>query len=319
MGNTYPITEEQKAILATYTCQRLADDPDNLQKIQKFYSARGRGLVHSLRTFGWEEDTSGSTAYYVIKNAEGQIVLFFSLKCGALFDPGYVKKFMEEFDETRTMFANWRRAQIGDETALQYMQELRQVLGDAEYLRRLSTLESDYYRKMYMAKDIKSDKRNEPNPLIIRVDQSHSAIELVEFCTNDRTKSCWNSFNQNQFAKRRNTMGKVFFWWFIVPKMIEISRLIGCEYAYLFAADRDPDGDLVRYYEDALHFKKLQHLGTIKPYYDMNCFFMGRRLFSVDPEMIHPEEAVDDCYGLDYYRDEFFKHFNLRTDVNDMI
>ena len=319
MGNTYPITREQKAFLATFTCQRLAEDPENLKKIQRFYSARGSGLVSSLRNYAWEADTSGSTAYYVIKNDQGQIVLFFSLKCGALFDPGYVKRFMEEFDETRTLFSNWRMAQNGDEAALQYLRELRQVLGDREYLARIKNLEEDFYRRMYMARDIKSDKRSEPNSMIIRVDQSHSAIELVEFCANDRTKGCWKEFSRNQFAGRRHTMGQVFFWWFIVPKMIEISRLIGCEYAYLFAADRDPDGDLVRYYEDALHFRKLRHLGTIKPYYDMNCFFMGRRLFTVEPELVHPDEDPDDCWGLDYYREEFFRHFNLRTDVHDMI
>ena len=319
MGNTYPITEEQKAILATYTCERLSADQGNLLKIQKFHSARGQGLVHNLRSFGWEEDQNRSTAYYVIKNAKDQIVMFFSLKCGTLFDPGYVKKFTEEFDETRTIFNNWRLAQSGDEAAQQYMQELRQLLGSQAYFERIKTLTDDYYEKVYMFRDIKADKRNEPNSKIIRVDRSHAAIELVEFCVNDRTKRCWKDFSQNQFDKRRHTMGQVFFWWFIVPKMLEISHLIGCEYAYLFAADRDPDGTLVRYYEEALHFKKLRHLGTIKPYYDMNCFFMGRRLFSVDPDLIHPDEDEDDCYGLEYYRDEFFRHFNLKTDVDDMI
>ena len=99
------------------------------------------------------------------------------------------------------------------------------------------------------------------------------------------------------------------------------TRLI-CEYAYLFAADRDPDGDLVRYYEDALHFRKLTHLGTIKPYYDMNCYFMGRRLFSVDEDSADPYEVVrddDDLRGLDYYRDEFFANFNLRADAYDLV
>ena len=319
MANTYPITEEQKKILSTYTCQRLTADQDNLLKIQKFYSARGQGLVNSLRNYGWEEDHNRSTAYYVIKNAEGQIVMFFSLKCGTLFDPGYVKKFSDEFNETRTLFTNWRRAQVGDESARQYIQEMRELLGEDTFNDRIRTLTADYYQKAYMYKDIKADKRHEPNSKIIRVDQSHPAIELVEFCVNDRTKRCWNDFSQNQFDRRRHTMGQVFFWWFIVPKMLEISRLIGCEYAYLFAADRDPDGTLVRYYEDALHFRKLTHLGTIKPYYDMNCFFMGCRIFSVDPDAIHPDEDEDACHGLDYYCDEFFKHFNLTTNVDDMI
>jgi len=319
MGNTYPITEEQKAILSTYTCERLTADQGNLVKIQKFYSARGHGLVHNLRSFGWEEDLNRSTAYYVIKNEQGQIVMFFSLKCGSLFDPGYVRKFTEEFDETRTIFNNWRLAQSGDEAAQQYMQELRHTLGNQAYFERLKTLTDEYYEKVYMFSDIKADKRHEPNSKIIRVDQSHPAIELVEFCVNDRTKRSWKDLSRSSFDRSRHTMGQVFFWWFIVPKMLEISRLIGCEYAYLFAADRDPDGTLVRYYEDALHFRKLTHLGTIKPYYDMNCFFMGCRIFSVEPDMVHPDEDQEACHGLDYYCDEFFRHFNLTPGMDDMI
>ena len=322
MRNTYPITEAQIDVLNSFTCERLTDDPMNLHKIQNFLSYRGPGLVNALRNFGWEADRSGTTAYYVIKNRAGQIVMFFSLKCGSLFDPGYVKRFAEEFSETQQLWNMWNQARRGDEAARQYLVELEGLLGKEEFDRRLRNLETDFIVQRSMYREIKADKRNEPSDKIIRVDKAHAAIELVEFCANDRTRSSWEAAFNDQLVTRRNTMGKVFFWWFIVPKMIEISRLIGCEYAYLFAADDDPDGDLVRYYEDALHFRKLTHLGTIKPYYDMNCFFMGRRLFSVDEEHLDPGEIIeddDDLNGLDYYRAQFFEHFNLRTDVHDMI
>ena len=322
MRNTYPITPEQIAVLNTFTCERLTADILNLHKIQNFVSYRGPGLVSHLRNSGWEADKSGSTAYYVIKNRLGRIVMFFSLKCGVLFDPGYVKKFLEEFSETQQLWNKWNEARRGDLAAQQYLRELEDLLGRAEFRERIRNLESDYYNRRGMLREIKADKHSEPSDKIIRVDKAHSAIELVEFCANDRTRSSWESAFNDQFMTRRNTMGKVFFWWFIVPKMIEVSKLIGCEYAYLFAADEDPDGDLVRYYEDALHFRKLNHLGTIKPYYDMNCYFMGRRLFSVDEDHLDPGEVIedeDDLNGLDYYREQFFEHFNLRTDVHDMI
>ena len=322
MRNTYPITPEQIAILNSFTCERLTANPMNLHKIQNFMSYRGPGLVNALRNFGWEADRSGTTAYYVIKNSNGQIVMFFSLKCGSLFDPGYVKRFAEEFSETQQLWNMWNQARRGDEAAQQYLVELEVLLGKEEFDRRLRNLETDFIVQRSMYREIKADKRNEPSDKIIRVDKAHAAIELVEFCANDRTRSSWEAAFNDQLVTRRNTMGKVFFWWFIVPKMIEISRLIGCEYAYLFAADDDPDGDLVRYYEDALHFRKLTHLGTIKPYYDMNCFFMGRRLFSVDEDHLDPGEIIedyDDLNGLDYYREQFFEHFNLRTDVHDII
>ena len=322
MRNTYPITEEQKKILNSFTCERLAANPLNLQKIQNFLSYRGPGLVRNLRNTGWETDRCGSTAYYVIKNSLGQIVMFFSLKCGVLFDPGYVKRFADEFSETRQLWKKWNEARRGDLAARQYLMELEGMLGKEEFRTRIRNLESDYYIQRGINSEIKADKRNEPSDKIIRVDKAHSAIELVEFCANDRTRGCWEDAFKDQLLTRRQTMGKVFFWWFIVPKMVEISKLIGCEYAYLFAADEDPDGDLVRYYEDALHFKKLTHLGTIKPYYDMNCYFMGRRLFSVDEDHLDPGEIIEeesDLYGLAHYREEFFQNFNLRPDADDMI
>ena len=322
MRNTYPITEEQVAVLKTFTCERLTDDPINRSKIQNFVSYRGPGLVDFLQRYGWETDLAGSTAYYVIKNALGQIVMFFSLKCGTLFDPGYVQRFAEEFSETKQLWDAVHRAAMGDKAAVQYLQELENLLGEEEFDRRIRNLDRKYHTKRSMYRDIKSDKRREPSELIVRVDKAHSAIELVEFCVNDRTKNCWKDAFNDSFMTRRNTMGKVFFWWFIVPKMMEISKLIGCEYAYLFAADRDPDGDLVRYYEDALHFRKLTHLGTVKPYYDMNCYFMGRRLFNVDEKHLDPGEIIEeesDLYGLAHYREEFFQNFNLRPDADDMI
>ena len=322
MRNTYPITQEQIDILNSFTCQRLSDDPTNLNQIQSFHSNRGGGLVRTLRNQGWMADKNGSTAYYVVKNPQGRIVLFFSLKCGVLFDPDYVKNCADEFSETQQLWRAWRLAPTGDEAAKEYLRETRRRMGDRAFRQRIRDLEDDYEDQRDRKQYINWDKRVEPNEKIIRVDQAHPAIELVEFCANDRTKSCWRSLFQNNFATRHNTMGKVLFWWFIVPKMIEVSRLIGCEYAYLFAADNNPDGDLVRYYEDALHFRKLTHLGTIKPYYDLSCFFMGRRLFSVDEDSVDPNEVIrdeDDLRGLDYYRNQFFANFNFRTDVDDMI
>ena len=322
MNNTYPITEEQKALLNTFTCERLSANRDNLSKIQTFLSYRGPGLVNTLRNKGWTEDTRGTTAYYVVKNPQGRIMLFFSLKCGTLFDPRYVERCAKEYSETEMLWRAWNQARAGDEAAEEYLAEIRRELGQEEYDKRIRDLREDYKEKTATMRLIKQDKRLETNPMMVRVDLSHPAVEMVEFCVNERLRDYWRDIFQCSFATRRQTMGKVLFWWFIVPKMIEVSSLIGCEYAYLFAADDEPDGDLVRYYEDALHFRKLTHLGTIKPFYDMTCYFMGRRLFSVDEDNIDPHEVIrdeDDLRGLDYYRDQFFANFNLRTDVDDMI
>ena len=322
MKNTYPITEEQKKFLSSFTCQRLKDDKDNLSKIQNFISDLNDKLVVHLRCHGWNDDTRGTTAYYVVKNPQGKIMLFFSLKCGTLFDPDYVKRCKSEYSESKEFQDLLKRSISGDEAALKKLADLRREMGDEAYEEHLRELRQEYKKRTEVMRRINNDKAAEPNKKIVRVDQSHPAVEMVGFCVNDRMRGYWQEYFQRSFATRRHTMGKVLFWWFIVPKMIEVSQVAGCEYAYLFAADDEPDGDLMRYYEDALHFRKLTHLGAIKPDYDMCCFFMGRRLFSVDEDHLDSGEVIqdeDDLRGLDYYRDQFFNNFNLSTDVDDMI
>ena len=126
-------------------------------------------------------------------------------------------------------------------------------------------------------------------------------------------------------------MGEVMFWWFIVPKMLEVSKLAGCEYAYLFAADDSAEGFLMNYYETACRFRRLNQLGAVKPLYDMNCWFMGTRLRTISPSMANDDDYAyferidgedldekDYLLGLDYYLEEFFANFNL-TDAGPML
>lgn len=306
MSNTYRITPEQEAVLKSFTCQRLSQDPLNFWQIMNFRSRKGPGLVNNLLNNGWTSDSKGSIAYYVIKNPEGKIVMFFSLKCGVLFDPDDVVEFMEFYKDTEIVQL-WKNAGYGDESAKDYFQELRRKMGRAKY--------EELVQQLMMYENIKLDKKKEPNQKIVRVNEGHPAIELVEFCANDTTKGCWEHYGMG-----KSRMGETLFWWFIVPKMMEISQLIGCEYAFLFAADETPDGELVRYYEQ-LHFRKLPNLGTVKPYYDMRCWFMGKRLRSLAPNLtnVYDVRVDNDPKGLDFYQEEYFNHFNQAINAEDNI
>lgn len=305
-----PITEEQMAVLNSFTCERLTADPLNAERIKKFTSDRGQGLVKNLQKHGWDSDRKGSIAYYVVKNPENKIVLFFSLKCGVLFDPNSVQNMLDYYVNSR-IWPIWLAFMDGDQGAQRYMHRLHRQLGDRRYAELIDDL--------MLCTSIKRDKKKEPNIKIIRAPESLSAIELVEFCANDSTKKCWKSYGMP--PNRR--MGEVLFWWFIVPRMLEVSEIVGSEYAYLFAADETPDGELVQYYENAFHFRKLTHLGTIKPLYDMNCYFMGNRLRTIAPDLADENDYIymntddgigrdprKDLLGLDHYRKEFFANFN---------
>ena len=308
MSNTYPITDAQKALLNSFTCERLSANPENLYDIQYFRSKRGEGLVGSLLSRGWSSDRAGTTAYYVIKNPEGEIVMFFSLKCGVLFDPDYAVRYLEAFKETLERddgLNRWQRYLEGDEEEYQYFLYQQQRMGTAKFNAFIESLR------------IKTDKKQEPNQKIIRVSTARPAIELVEFCANDMTKGCWKSYGFPAQCK----MGETLFWWFIVPKMLEINDLIGCEFVYLFAADTTADGSLTHYYREKLHFNSMTHLGTIKPSYDLNCFFMGNRLRSITGRARSRRSMAsdEDLWGLDHYQRAFFENFNLNPDADDIV
>lgn len=179
MKNTYPITPEQQARLDSFTCERLSANRDNLGKIQTFHSYQGSRLVNYLRDVGWSEDTRGSTAYYVVKNPQNRVLLFFSLKCGTLFDPGYVDRCAKEFSETQRLLRAWNQAKFGDEEAKVYLQEVREKLGEEEYERRIRDLREDYDRQRDVCQQLKRDERKDPNDKMIRVDQSSSPSVML--------------------------------------------------------------------------------------------------------------------------------------------
>lgn len=81
------ITKEQEAILKSLKCERLSSNAENEKLIQSFYSKRGKSLVSYFKEYGMKEDKANTTAYYVIKTKEDEVLMFFSLKCGALFEP----------------------------------------------------------------------------------------------------------------------------------------------------------------------------------------------------------------------------------------
>ena len=78
------ITEEQKRILDSFTCERLSSNPDKLREVENFCNLRNGSLEHTLKDTAYVEDETNHIAYYLIKDADGDILFYFSLKCGML-------------------------------------------------------------------------------------------------------------------------------------------------------------------------------------------------------------------------------------------
>lgn len=71
-------------------------------------------------------------------------------------------------------------------------------------------------------------------------------------------------------------------WFAAVPRILEVSDIIGCKYAYLFAADKDyrlssvDRYSLIEYYKNSFLFNGMidYALAVIRPQYDEFCYEM---------------------------------------------
>lgn len=89
--------------------------------------------------------------------------------------------------------------------------------------------------------------------------------------------------------------GTTIFWHFVVPQILNALKYVGCQYVFLFAADRSKGEKLVRYYEDQLNFQRPDELATAKPFYDFTCKFMCHEISSLERE----REAFFDNFNPD--------------------
>ena len=54
--------------------------------VESFYNDINDTIAQTLKNDAYKEDEENSVAYYVVKHPNDQILFFFSLKCGLLFD-----------------------------------------------------------------------------------------------------------------------------------------------------------------------------------------------------------------------------------------
>ncbi len=259
------ITEKQLAIINSLKCERLSSNEDNLRTIGSFYNSRNDNLVEPLRNEAFEEDENGNVAYYLVKNTNGEILFYFSLKCGLLYD--------HYIDEKRLQLVK---------NMLKYLWKLKQDSDTTDDDRQSIDLifEKLRSRKGFTKSDLEKIKRKNKDTQAIdsieeefaygmkRVGETFAGIELVQFCANDDCRHIWEDFGLKQ------KMGVVVFWHFIVPIVLDVMKLVGCQYLFLFAADLSEDEDLVNYYRTYLHFEDAEDRGTAIPIYDDTCKFM---------------------------------------------
>lgn len=255
--------KEKRDYFRGFRCEVLTSDPDNRELVKKFVSKKARNQLEAYITEdkAWTEDTEGETRVYLIKDKSNEIALFFSIKCGLLIGENPKYRLTEE----ERQFVN-----LLIEAKEESNEKAREDYYDAGwslYKERVDVLFEIADKRV----ESKMEARSTGQAENWKVEKCVSAIELRHLCRNERF----------QVPEGLGIpLGFGLFWEKIVPTILDITKMVGCKYIYLFAADRTEMFEasdvkkLVKYYKNAFKFYECDEddLIIVKPSYDENCY-----------------------------------------------
>lgn len=214
-----------------------------------------------LHDKAWTDDLEGETKTYFIKDESGFLVAFFSVKCGLLYDNHEYEKL--KGDELEFVNLLIEQYEMNLEEKNQIIQEYY------SYYNQIADERKDQLIKIALQRvDVSEEnKTTTDGKNVLRVHETYSAIEISHFCKNE-------NYVYDIDLMEGVSLGTGLFWRKIIPKIEEVTRVVGCKYIYLFAADNSEHEkvrSLVRYYKDDFKFDELQDLMILKPDYDRKC------------------------------------------------
>lgn len=280
------ITDTQKAILEGLTCERLSNNPDNMRLVDAFFNRRNPSLVQTLQNEAMEEDYEGQVAYYIVKDNNGHILFYFSLKSGTLYDSHLDANVIKLF---KTLNAYIQDGLSDPELSDKQRAELNRFQEKIRSHKGITRYDLDNLPKKKT--ELFADLEKELSKDVTHVGKTFSGLELVHFCANNECDELWENLGLP------HSVGVVVFWYFIVDILLKIRKLIGIQYLFLFAADLSENDSLIGYYRDRLDFMRDEERATVKPIYDLSCEFM-----------------YQECGDIEERRNMFFDNFNLEQD-----
>ncbi len=266
------ITEEQQQILNSLVCERLSSNENNLRLVDTFCNVRNGSLEHTLKNEAYEEDEAGNIAYYLIKDKDENILFYFSIKCGILYDLFGEEEKLRKINDLFLFLVELEKDPSSTKEDKETIASILESIRTRKGLVKKELSKISHIKKNQIIEDL--EKESEDN--LKRVGKTFAGVEIVHFCANDNYRPSWEKLNINQ------KMGTVVFWHFLIPKICELRKIVGCEYLFLFAADLTPDELLVNYYKSNLGFKDSNEYGTAIPLYDYACKFMHQELKDIE-------------------------------------
>ena len=275
------ITKKQKTLLESFSIERLSSSNINLRLVGNFSNPKSDSLTNKIQSDAYEEDESGSIAYYVIKNREGGILFYFSLKCGQLYDKLIEK---QQLRLIKNLFKYFDEIEKEESTSDEDRRLIKEIRENVRTSKGISKKELEKIQKKGNKAITNIERVFTEN--LQRVGRTFAGVEIVQFCANENYREFFESLG---FFPH---FGAVVFWHFLVPIVLEVRKYIGCQYLFLFAADTSEDESLIRYYR-TLHFTDAGQHGAVIPLYDWTCRFMYQEIS-----------------GLLQGKEEFFNNFN---------
>lgn len=256
------ITDEQRHIIDSMVCERLSHNPNNMRAINSFFNSKNEKLADRLLNEAYLEDEENKIAYYLIKDNKGHILFYFSLKCGQLYD-----KHLDFtlYKSLRDLYDGLIKMREENDTTSEDTDIINKVL--EEIRSRKGILKADLKKITKKNNSVEEFEKLMEDDLE-KVGETFSGVEIVQFCSNEDCTEYWRQLGIN------HKLGAVVFWNFIVPKILSLMELVGCQYVFLFAADNSEDEDLVNYYKKWLMFEDPQERSAAAPLYDSFCKFL---------------------------------------------
>ena len=278
------ITAEQMSLLSGFRCERIKNTEYAL--VQSLRGAMVEGQETSLAFIfkdknTLQEDQDDTLASYLILTPANEVLGFFSLRCGELYRRVDIAKMELCRNAWDSLMVLRNNPMLPPDEKSKHIDAIRKAIkagvNNPDEMQAFAAKSRHY----------EYDKSKWSGKNIEHVSDVYPAVELKLFGINEDAKQLWKSFSLPQ------RFGETLFWQVIVEQIEKISGIVGCQYVYLFAADKEPDGELVNYYQTRLHFSSSPDLSANKPHFDFNCQFM-----------------YQDMNTLKKYKRYFFDHFN---------
>ena len=211
----------------------------------------GKELERYLKNVALTDDMNDEVRVYIVKDMHNNIVAYYALKCGLLYE----SKSDIILDANEGRFKNLIATELikgNDKIAEAYYQSSVEFFDDVEKANKI------YEIAKKLAK--KSKEEGNKTKVVLSVYKYHPAIELSHFCKNIKYR--WKNSSI--------PLGAGIFWEIIMPHIIEITKLVGCKYLYLFAADNTENNGkrLLKHYQKIFKLKSIEGLVAVRPDYE---------------------------------------------------